>query len=101
MSKIFDPGQVSHSWFGVGVGKFPPKISNFLILFPSGQKKSLRVGSKSTQVKGGSASYLLWVKSMLGPGQGPSLLIICKISSNFFLDDCCKLQLNKSTDMQI
>jgi len=30
--------------------------------------------SKSTQLKDGLASYLLKVKSMLGSGQGPSLL---------------------------
>jgi len=69
--KNFDPGRVSHSWFGFEFGKCPLKMS---IFFPSGQKKSLRVGSKSTQVKGGSASYLLRVKSKLRSGQGPSLL---------------------------
>jgi len=31
-------GQVSHTCFGFGVGKFPLKISNFSIFFPSGQK---------------------------------------------------------------
>jgi len=71
-SNNFDPGQVSHLWFGFGFGKFPLKISNFSIFFPSGQKKSLWVGPKSTQVKDGSTSYLLQVKSMLGSGQGPS-----------------------------
>jgi len=45
-------------------------VKNF---FPSGPKKSLRVGSESTRVKGGSASYLLQVKNKLGSGQGPSL----------------------------
>jgi len=39
-----------------------------------GQKKSRRVGSESTRVKAGSASYLLRVKSKLGSGQGPSLV---------------------------
>jgi len=33
--------------------------------FPLGQKKSLQLGSKGTQVKGESASYLLRVKSKL------------------------------------
>jgi len=66
-------GQVSHLWFGLEFGKFPLKTSNFSIFFPSDQKKSLRVGSESTRVKAGSASYLLWVKSKLGSGQGPSL----------------------------
>jgi len=47
-------GWVSHLWFGFEFGNFS---------FASGQKKSLRVGSDSTQVGGGSASYLLWVKT--------------------------------------
>jgi len=40
----------------------------FSIFFPSGQKKSLWVGSVSTWVKGGSTSYLRRVKSKLGLG---------------------------------
>jgi len=40
------------------------------------QKKFLRAGSESTQVKGGSASYLMRVKSKLGLGQGPSLAVV-------------------------
>jgi len=66
-------GRVSHLWFGFELGKFLQKMSNFSIFFPSDQKKSLRVGPKSTQVKGGSAPYLLQVKSKLGLGQGSSL----------------------------
>jgi len=74
-SKIFDPGWVnfcgsgwvSYVWFGFGFGKFPLKISNFSIF-------SFRVGSKSTQVKSRLTSYLVRVKSKLGPGQGPSLI---------------------------
>jgi len=74
-------GRVSHLWFGLEFGKFPLKMSNFSIFYPSGQKKLLRVGSESTRVKAGSASYLLRVKSKLGSGrvesgQGPSLLSI-------------------------
>jgi len=72
-------GQVSHLWFGFG--KFPLKMSIFSIFFPSDQKKSLQVGSKSTWVKGGSASYLLQVKSKLGSGQGPSLCLSSMASS--------------------
>jgi len=72
-SKIFDPGRVSNPWFEFGFGKFPLKMSNFSIFFPLGQIKSLGVGSKSTRVKGRSASYLLLVKIKLGSGQGPSL----------------------------
>jgi len=67
-------GRVSHLWFGLEFRKFPLKMSNFSIFFPSGQKKLLRVGSESTRGKAGSASYLLRVKSKLGSGQGPSLI---------------------------
>jgi len=42
------------------------KISKFFA--NAGQKKSLWVGSKSTCVKDGSASYLLQIKSMLWLG---------------------------------
>jgi len=55
---------------GFNLENFPYKRQ---YLLPFGSKKSLRVGSKSTQVKGGLASYLLRVKSKLGSGQGPSL----------------------------
>jgi len=84
-SKFFDQGWVgsifcgsgwvSHLWLGFEFGKFPLKMSNFSIFCPSGQKKSLRAGSKSSQVKGRSAPYLLRVKVKLGSGQGPSLLL--------------------------
>jgi len=50
--KIFDPGRVSHLWFGFEFGKFPLKMLNFSVFFPSGQKISGRV-------KGRLASYLL------------------------------------------
>jgi len=78
-SKFFDPGRVSHLWFGLEFRKFPQKTSNFSILFPSGQKKLLWVGSESTRVKAASASYLLRVKHKLGSGQGPSL--VCTLFS--------------------
>jgi len=55
-------------WLAFEFGKFPLKMTNFSILFPSDQKKSLWVGSESTRVEGGSASYLLRVKSKLGSG---------------------------------
>jgi len=55
-SKFFDPGQVrsifcgsgwvSHLWFGIGFGKFPLKMSNFLIFSPSLQKNLFRLGQK-------------------------------------------------------
>jgi len=50
-------GRVGSAIYGLSLGleNFPKKC----------QKKSLRVGSKSTQVKGGLASYLLPVKSKL------------------------------------
>jgi len=60
----------------VWVWKISPKNIKFSILFPSDQKKSLRVGSESTLVKGGSASYLLRVKSKLGSGQSKPISIL-------------------------
>jgi len=58
-------GRVSHLWFGSGFEKFSLKFS----IFSTSNKKNL----KSTRVKEGSASYLLWLKSILGLGQAPSL----------------------------
>jgi len=66
-------GQVSLLWLEFGFKKFPLKTSNFSTFFSSGQKKSLRVRSKSIRVKDRSASHLLRVKSKLRLGQGPSL----------------------------
>jgi len=78
---VMGPGRVNFLWlgsgrvgsaiygFGLKFGKFRLKMSNFSIFLPSGQKKSLRVGSESTRVKAGSASYLLRVKSKLGSGR--------------------------------
>jgi len=78
-SKIFDPGQVgsnfcclgrvSHLWFGYGFGKFHLIMLNFSIFYPLGQNKCHWVGSKSTRVRAGSASYLLRVKSIFGSGR--------------------------------
>jgi len=79
-SKIFDLGQVSHLWFGFRFGKFPLKMSNFSVYFPSGQKKYLGVWSKSTWVEGESASHLLRVKRMLGSGPISTLWAILYIS---------------------
>jgi len=53
----------------VWIWKIFPKSHKFF-------KKSLQLGSKSTRVKDGSASYLLRVKDTFGLGQGPSLLQI-------------------------
>jgi len=66
---VLGSGRVSHVWFGFEFQKFPLKMSNFSIFFPSGQKKLLQVGSESTRVEAGSASYLLRVKSKLGLGR--------------------------------
>jgi len=56
-SKFFDTGLVgsifccsvwvSHLWFGFGLGKFPLKIPNFPVFFPSDHKNCLRVGLAS------------------------------------------------------
>jgi len=56
-SKIFELGRVGHLWFGFG--KFPLKNPKFFNFFPFESKKYLRVWSKITQVKYGSAPYLL------------------------------------------
>jgi len=71
----FFVARVGSAIYGLGLNfeNFPLKMSNFSIFFSSGQKKSLLVGSESTRVKAGSASYLLRVKSKFGLGQGPSL----------------------------
>jgi len=78
-SKIFDPGRVNFLWLGSGrvshllfgfeFQKIPLEMSNFSNFFPAGQKKLLQVGSESTRVKAGSASYLLRVKSKLRSGR--------------------------------
>jgi len=56
-------GWVRDLWFGFEFGKFPPKMSNFSIFCPSGQKNLFGLGRK-----GGWASYLLRVKSKLESG---------------------------------
>jgi len=58
-------GRVSHLWFGFEFEKFPQKMSNFLIFFPSGQKNLFGSGQKVP----GLASYLLRLKSNLGSGR--------------------------------
>jgi len=65
-SIFFDPDRVGSAIYGLGW--VPLKMSNFSIFFLSDQKKSLQIRSKSTWIKGRSASYLLWVKSKLGSG---------------------------------
>jgi len=91
-SKFFDPDWVGSIFCGSGqvgsaVNGLSLNLENFPIkcqifqLFPFGSKKSLQVESKSTRVKGRLASYLLQVKSKLGSGQGPSLVLVL-----FFID---------------
>jgi len=71
-SKIFDPGRVSHLWFGFEFGNLPRKMSNFSIfslrvkknLFGSGQKVP---GSKASRP-------LIYCGSKVSSGQGPSLI---------------------------
>jgi len=62
-------GWVSHLCFGFG--KFPLKITK-ISLFSLRIKK---IFFGSGQKEPGLAPFLLRVKSMLGPGQGPSLQI--------------------------
>jgi len=59
----------------VWVWKIFPKNDKFFNFFLFRSKKSLWVGSKSTRFEGGSTYYLLRVKSVLRPGQGPSLIL--------------------------
>jgi len=69
-SKIFDLGWVSHVWFGFGFGKFPLKITNFSIFFPSDQKKIfLGWVKKYPGQRQRLASYLLQAKSVPGLGR--------------------------------
>jgi len=56
-------GQPSMVW--VWIWKISPKNIKCFNFFPSGSKKI-----SSGRVKGGSAPYLLWVKSMLRSGHG-------------------------------
>jgi len=59
----------------VWVWEISTKNTKFFKFFSLSVKKYLSVASKSTWVKGGSASYILHEgKSMLGLGQGPTLL---------------------------
>jgi len=69
-------------------------MSNFSIFFPPDQKKSLRVGSKSTRFKGELASYLLRFKSKLGSGQGLSLKE-CECRKDFKMCVCLWLNLRE------
>jgi len=73
---VMGPGQKFLTRVGSGqpfmvwvcIWKISPKKVKFFNFFPSGQKKSLWVGSESTRVKGGLASYILRIKSKLGSG---------------------------------
>jgi len=65
-------GQPSMVW--VWVWKISPKNIKFFHFFTFRSRKSLRIGSESTQFKGRSASSLLRVKSKLGSGQVPYLV---------------------------
>jgi len=98
-SKIFDLGRVGSiycgsGWVGSGqpykvwvwIWKISPRNVKFFIFFTFGSKKFHWVGWKSTRIKGGLVSYLLQVKSKLGSGQGPSLLLqihLKKCSTSF------------------
>jgi len=51
-------GRDSHLWFGLGLGKFPLKASNFSTFSPSGQKNLFASGQKGPWSKAGpSASW--------------------------------------------
>jgi len=79
---------VGSATFVWGLEIFPLNIPNFSMFYPLGQKKSHCVGSKSTRVKAGLASYLLRVKSVIGSGQGPSLTLTAHLLVSFFASLC-------------
>jgi len=64
-------GRVSHLWFGFELGKFPLKMSNFSIFFPSDQKNLFRSGQKVLRSRVGRP--LIYCGSKVSLGQGPSL----------------------------
>jgi len=75
-SKIFDPGRVSHLWFGLEFGKFYLKMSNFSNFYPSGQKNCF---GSSRKVPGSEPGQpLIYCGSKVSSGQGPSL--VCRLS---------------------
>jgi len=94
-SKFFDLGQVGSIFCGLSqqsmvwiwVWKISTKNVKFFHFFPFVSKKSHCVGSKSSRAKGRPASYLLRVKSKLGSGQDPSL-IIWQHTCSFFTYIC-------------
>jgi len=50
---LIGSGLVSHLWLGFEFGKFPLKISNFSIFYPSGQKILFGLGQKVPRSKAG------------------------------------------------
>jgi len=80
-SKNFDPGRVSHLWFGFG--KFPHKMSNFSNFFPLGLLNLFESSQKVPGSKAGGPFIYCGSKVSLGrvgSGHGPSLLqtdLIC------------------------
>jgi len=60
-------GRVSHLWFGIEFQKFPLKMSNFSIFFPSGQKNLLWSGRKVPGSKPGQP--LIYCGSKVSSGR--------------------------------
>jgi len=60
-------GCVSHLWFGFEFGKFPLKMSNFSIFFPSDQKNLFGSGQKVTGSKVGQP--LIYYGSKVSSGR--------------------------------
>jgi len=77
--KIFDPGRVSHLWFGFEFGKFPLKMSNFSIFFPSGQKNLFGLGTKVPGSKAGRP--LIYCGSKVSSGWARAHLYSLTINS--------------------
>jgi len=66
-SKNFDPGWVSHLWFGFAFGKFPLKMSNFSIFSLRVKKNILGSGPKVPRSK--ADQPLIYCRSKVSSGR--------------------------------
>jgi len=75
-SNFFDPGRVSHLWFGLKFGKFCLKTSNFQFFSLRVKKNCFGSGQKVPGSKPGRPLIYCGSKvssGRVGSGQGPSL----------------------------
>jgi len=71
---LFGSNRDSHFWFEFDLENFQVKSQIFQFFALWVKKNLIWLGQKVP----GSAAYLLWVKGMLGLGQGPSLEVRLK-----------------------